>query len=136
MVLSTTTFLAQTSAQCLTVNGILLWVAMSAGRDLPFTRTSPLKCSGSEAPLPLPSPGKHRLSSSSFQLRESGAICELARVLHQGDAGTFPAVGDGALSSSGGRGEAMKASPTQTWRSCCLQLRYKYRDTEYKYIQL
>lgn len=29
----------------------------------------------------VPSPGKHRLSSS-FQLHDSGVICELARVLH------------------------------------------------------
>lgn len=33
-----------------------------------------------------------------------------------------------------GYGEAMKASPIQTWRSCCIQLRYNSR--EYKYIEL
>ena len=48
MLLSMTIFLAQASEQCLTLNGILLWVVMSAGRDLPFTRSSPLKCCGSE----------------------------------------------------------------------------------------
>lgn len=136
MLLSVTIFLAQASEQCLTLNGILLSVAMSAGRDLPFTGTSLLKCCGSEAPLLLSSPGKHRLSSSSFQLHESGVICELARVLHNGDGGALPAMGDGALSGGGGGGEAMKASPTRTWRSCCLQLRYKYRDAEYKQIRL
>lgn len=75
-------FLAQTSEQCLTLDGVLLWVAMGADRDPPFTRTSPLKCCGSETPLPLSSPGKHGLCSSSFQLHERGVICELARVLH------------------------------------------------------
>ena len=71
-----------------------------------------MKCCGSETPLPLSSPGKHRLSSSSFQLHESGVVCELARVvLHNGDVSTFSAMGDGALSnvSGGGSGEAMKA---------------------------
>lgn len=111
---------------------------MSTGRDLPFTRTSHLKGCGSEIPLPLSSPGKHRLFSSSSQLHESGVICELARVLHNRGVSTLLATGDGALGnvSGGGGGEAMKASPARTWRSSCLQLRFKYRHTEHKCTQL
>lgn len=63
---------------------MLPWLGLRGRSCSAFQQDQPFEVLWLRDTPPVPSPGKHRLSSS-FQPHESGVICELARVLHNGD---------------------------------------------------